>query len=120
MLGLASFFLFVVVFVIIMMRAESVLYFRFNKTLYLYSIIAATLLLSRYLFGALYRPMKVDPDFTPGVTIIIPCFNEETWIDRTILCAINQDYPPEQLEVIVVDDHSTDHSCEVIQRPLIP
>lgn len=68
-----------------MMRAESVLYFRFNKTLYLYSIIAATLLLSRYLFGALYRPMKVDPDFTPGVTIIIPCFNEETWIDRTIL-----------------------------------
>lgn len=89
MLGLASFFLFVVVFVIIMMRAESVLYFRFNKTLYLYSIIAATLLLSRYLFGPLYRPMKVDPDFTPGVTIIIPCFNEETWIDRTILCAIN-------------------------------
>ena len=49
-----------------MMRAESVLYFRFNKTLYLYSIIAATLLLSRYLFGALYRPMKVDPDFTGG------------------------------------------------------
>lgn len=118
MLGLASFFLFVVVFVIIMMRAESVLYFRFNKTLYLYSIIAATLLLSRYLFGALYRPMKVDPDFTPGVTIIIPCFNEETWIDRTILCAINQDYPPEQLEVIVVDDHSTDHSCEVIQKTI--
>jgi hyaluronan synthase len=118
MLAAASFFLFIVVFVIIMMRAESVLYFRFNKTLYLYSIIAATLLLSRYLYGALYRPMKVDPNFTPGVTIIIPCFNEENWIDRTIKCAINQDYPPQQLEVIVVDDHSSDRSCEVIQKTI--
>lgn len=116
MLAIASFFLFVVVFVIIMMRAESVIYFRFNKYLYLYSIIAASLLLSRYLFGALYRPMKVDVNYTPGVTIVIPCFNEEHWIRKTILCAINQDYPPGQLEVIVVDDCSSDHSLDQIRE----
>jgi hyaluronan synthase len=116
MLAVASFFLFTAVFVIIMMRAESVIYFRFNKYLYLYSIVAATLLLSRYFFGGLYRAMPVDINYTPGVTIIIPCFNEEKWIRRTILCAINQDYPPEQLEVIVVDDCSTDHSLEKIKE----
>ena len=97
---------------IVLMRAESIIYFKFNKWLYLYSIITAFFLLSRYLFGALYRPVKIDPDFTPGVTVIIPCFNEEEWIQRTIQSCINQDYPVDKLEVIVVDDCSTDRSVE--------
>jgi len=116
MLGVASFFLFIIVLVVIMMRSESVIYFRFNKYLYLYSIIAATFLLTRYLFGSLYRPVPVDMHFTPGVSIIIPCFNEEKWIQRTIHSCINQDYPPEKLEVIVVDDCSNDHSVDKIKE----
>lgn len=101
---------------VILMRAESVIYFRFNRILYLYSIIAAVFLLSRYLFGMLYKPVPVNMNFTPSVTIIIPCFNEEEWIERTIISCINQDYPPEQLQVIVVDDCSSDKSVEVIER----
>ena len=54
--------------------------------------------------------------FTPGVSVIIPCFNEETWIQRTILSCVNQDYPPDKLQVIVVDDCSTDHSIEKIKE----
>lgn len=114
-LAIALCFLFIVVFAIVLMRAESVIYFRFNKYLYMYSIIAASLLLSRYLFGTFYRSVPIDPAYTPGVTIIIPCFNEETWIRRTILSAINQDYPPDKLEVIIVDDCSNDHSLDRIK-----
>lgn len=110
MLVIASVFGLLVSGIIALMRTESVLYFQFNRWLYLYSIIAASFLLTRYLFASFYRPMKIDPDFTPGVTIIIPCFNEEEWIDRTILSCINQDYPTESLEVIVVDDCSNDNS----------
>ena len=116
MLAVASFFLAVIVFVIVLMRAESVIYFKFNRWLYLYSIIAATFLLTRYLFGSFYRSTKIDPDYTPGVTVIIPCFNEEKWIQHTILGCINQDYPIDKLEVIVVDDCSNDHSVEKIQE----
>lgn len=116
MLAVASFFLAVIVFVIVLMRAESVIYFQFNRWLYLYSIIAATFLLTRYLFGSFYRPMKIDPDYTPGVTIIVPCFNEEQWIQHTILGCINQDYPIDKLEVIVVDDCSNDHSVDKIRE----
>ena len=54
--------------------------------------------------------MPIDKDFTPGVTIIIPCFNEEEWIQKTIAGCINQDYPIDKLEVIVVDDCSDDQS----------
>lgn len=101
---------------IMLMRAESILYFKFNKWLYLYSIITAVFLLTRYLFGAFYRPVKVDPAYTPSVTIIIPCFNEEKWIQQTILSSMNQNYPMDKLEVIVVDDHSSDGSVEKIKE----
>lgn len=117
---MASSMLLVASLIVILMRVESLIYFKYNSLLYLYSIIAASFLLSRYLFGALHRDVKVDPDYTPGVSIIIPCFNEEEWIHRTILSCINQDYPIDKLEVIVVDDRSTDQSVarmqEVIER----
>ena len=116
MLSAASFSLFFITACILLMRAESILYFKFNKILYMYSIIAATFLLTRYLFGSFYRPILIDKDFTPGVTIVIPCFNEEQWIQRTILGCINQDYPMDKLEVIVVDDCSDDQSFEKIKE----
>lgn len=118
LLGVSAFFLGVITLVIVLMRTESVIYFRFNRWLYLYSIIAATFLLSRYFFATFYRPVKIDPAYSPGVTIIIPCFNEEEWIKRTIQSCINQDYPPDKLEVIVVDDHSNDNSVEKIREAI--
>lgn len=112
----ASTILFVVVSIIMLMRIESVIYFKYNIFLYFYSIIAAAFLLSRYFFGALYRNVPINPKYTPGVSIIVPCFNEEQWIQRTILSCINQDYPIDKLEVIIVDDCSTDRSVEKIEE----
>ena len=111
----ATFFLAVISFIIVLMRAESVIYFKFNRWLYLYSIIAAMFLLTRYLFATFYRPVRIDPNYTPGVSIIIPCFEEEEWIQRTVHSCINQDYPVDKLEVIVVDDCSKDRSAERVE-----
>ncbi len=112
----ASTLLFIAVLFIMLMRVQSIIYFQYHYMLYLYSLIAAAFLLSRYLFGALYREVPINPAFTPGVSIIIPCFNEKEWIHRTIISCMNQDYPVEQLEVIVVDDCSTDGSAHEIRR----
>ena len=113
-LMVASLMLFGVSLMIVLMRLEGLIYFRFNRFLYLYSIITAVYILTRYLFGSLYKPVPVDPDFTPGVSIIIPCFNEEEWIEKTIRCCLDQDYPMDKLEVLIVNDYSTDRSKEVI------
>lgn len=104
--------------VVMLMRAESIIYFKFNKWLYLYSIITAVFLLSRYLFGALYRPVPVDPNYVPGVTVLIPCFNEEEWIAKTIISCVNQDYPVDKLQIVVIDDASSDRSVEVIKQTI--
>ena len=115
LLLIASLFLFFITATIILMRTESVIYFKFKQSLYLYSIVAATFLLSRYLFAVFYRPVEIDPDYSPGVSILIPCFNEEEWIERTIMGCVNQDYPLDKLEIIVIDDASTDQSRERIK-----
>lgn len=112
----SSILLFIITMFIVLMRAESIIYFKFNKWLYLYSIIAAVFLLSRYFFGAFYRPISIKQEFTPGVSIIIPCFNEEEWIQKTITSCLNQNYPTDKLEVIVVDDCSNDRSVEQIKE----
>lgn len=117
-ISVASLLLFFVVLVIILMRAESIIYFRYNRFLYLYSIVTAIFLLSRYLFGAFYRTVPINKDYTPGVTIIIPCFNEEEWIERTILSCVNQDYPVDKLEILIIDDCSNDQSVQRIQETL--
>lgn len=112
----ASGALFLAVGLIMLMRVESIIYFKYNYLLYLYSLTAAAFLLSRYLFGALYREVPIDRHYTPGVSIVIPCFNEQEWIHRTILSCVNQDYPADKLEIIVVDDKSLDNSAARIEE----
>ena len=51
------------------------------------------------------------------VTIICLCYNQEKYIVESLFSAIHQDHP--FIEVIVVDDFSTDNSREVIQKWLI-
>lgn len=47
----------------------------------------------------------------PTVSIIIPCYNRRGWIDRAIESSLNQTL--NEVEVIVVDDGSTDGSLSI-------
>jgi len=47
------------------------------------------------------------------VSVIIPCFNAEKWIKEAINSCLNQTHI--NLEVIVIDDGSTDHSLDIIK-----
>ena len=113
---LATLFLFICTLVILLMRVESIVSFGSNPVLYGYSILTALFLLTRYLFSLFYRPVPVDPDYTPSVTVVIPCFNEEEWIRTTIIKCVDQDYPVDKLEFIIVDDGSSDNSVNVIKK----
>ncbi len=57
------------------------------------------------------RKVPIIPGFAPRVAILVPAYNEETVIVRTIRSVLNSDYP--NVRVIVIDDGSTDRTAEV-------
>jgi len=61
------------------------------------------------------RRRKVPPGvYEPDVAVLIPAYNEETVIVRTIRSVLNSDYA--NLRVIVVDDGSTDDTFETARE----
>lgn len=52
----------------------------------------------------------------PLVTIAMPCFNEERFIEACVRTVLSQDYPKDQLEVLVADGRSTDRTREILAR----
>ncbi len=53
-------------------------------------------------------------DFNSLVSIIIPVFNTEKYVEKAIESAISQKY--KNIEVIIVDDASTDNSARIIEK----
>jgi cellulose synthase/poly-beta-1,6-N-acetylglucosamine synthase-like glycosyltransferase len=49
------------------------------------------------------------------VSILIAARNEEDNIARTIEAVLQQNYPAAQLELIIVDDHSTDKTADIVR-----
>jgi cellulose synthase/poly-beta-1,6-N-acetylglucosamine synthase-like glycosyltransferase/peptidoglycan/xylan/chitin deacetylase (PgdA/CDA1 family)/spore germination protein YaaH len=54
---------------------------------------------------------RAAADFKPAVAVLIPAYNEEKVIERTVRAALDSDYP--HLRVIVIDDGSKDRTLEV-------
>jgi cellulose synthase/poly-beta-1,6-N-acetylglucosamine synthase-like glycosyltransferase len=59
------------------------------------------------------RRIRTD-DITPSVTVIIPAHDEEDVIAARLDNLLALDYPPEQLEIIVASDASTDGTDVIV------
>jgi len=52
----------------------------------------------------------------PNVSILVPVKNEEKVIGRLLGAIVRLDYPRENLEVVIVEDLSTDNTLEICQK----
>ncbi len=52
----------------------------------------------------------------PAVSIVIPAYNASEFIGETLTSVVALDYPPALLELIVVDDGSTDDTVDEVRR----
>src|ERR1700759_3453766 len=51
----------------------------------------------------------------PTVSALMAAYNYEQFVERAIQSALDQDYPPELLEVVVIDDGSTDSTADRVR-----
>ncbi len=54
------------------------------------------------------------PGFTPGVTILVPAYNEGMVIRESIISLLQLDYP--DYEILVIDDGSTDNTFAIASQ----
>jgi hypothetical protein len=77
----------------------------------------ATRLLPRRLsarsFIYLSKPAVFARGKLPLVSVVIPTYNKRAVVSRCVKSVLESNYP--QLEVIVVDDHSSDGTCEALR-----
>ncbi|HEY9178951.1 MAG TPA: glycosyltransferase [Flavipsychrobacter sp.] len=76
------------------------------------------ILMVLYRFGwQRQETFNLPPRYQPEtkISVIVPARNEEIHIGACIKSLLAQDYPVDLLEIIVVDDHSTDATAKIIQ-----
>lgn len=62
------------------------------------------------------KAIKKGPKKFPGVTFLIPCYNEEATIEKTIKSVLALDYPKDKLKIIAIDDGSRDNTWQILQK----
>ena len=48
------------------------------------------------------------PSRFPSITMVVPCFNEERTLEQTVGSLLSLEYPKDKVEILIVDDGSTD------------
>src|SRR5262249_46153992 len=63
-----------------------------------------------------HKPASTGLQVVPKVSIIIAARNEEQTIHAKLLDCTNQDYPADQLEILIASDNSTDKTEEIVEE----
>ncbi|MCX5893609.1 MAG: glycosyltransferase family 2 protein, partial [Deltaproteobacteria bacterium] len=63
-----------------------------------------------------YKPYALPKGRLPRVTVIIPAYNEGAMVEKAIYAAAASDYPADRLEIICIDDGSSDDTWTYIER----
>ena len=90
----------------------TITYFAIVNGTYLVFTVIAWRSLSSHLRGRTYSAVEeaFNSPFTPGITVILPAFNESAGIVESVYSLLALRYP--SYEVIVVNDGSTDDTME--------
>ncbi|MGO1244534.1 MAG: glycosyltransferase [Sphingobacterium sp.] len=87
-------------------------------SLFLIATLAVYIVLMLYMRRgwSLIKPYRGSSDpISTKVSILIAARNEQNNIGRTIEAILKQEFPKKLLEIIVVDDHSTDNTASIVQ-----
>lgn len=97
--------------------------FLFRLAFSLLALVMVVYLLRHYVFTAIAliygraseNAFKRNGDWEPNLSVVVPAHNEEMVIGRLLERIVEFTYPKEKLQVVVVDDGSTDNTGKIIE-----
>lgn len=113
----------ILLFALALVKSNAWEHFWASPLVLLYTIAVTTFELSRVVGAIIYGNITsksipsvatVPADYFPSVTFVIPCKNEGEAIEKTISKCFAVDYPKHLVEVIVINDGSTDNTRDVL------
>jgi cellulose synthase/poly-beta-1,6-N-acetylglucosamine synthase-like glycosyltransferase len=57
-----------------------------------------------------------DPQFWPVISIVVPAYNEERAIRRTVDSLLELEYPPDRRQILIISDASSDGTDEIVRE----
>jgi biofilm PGA synthesis N-glycosyltransferase PgaC len=57
-----------------------------------------------------------DPNYQPAVTLVVPAFNEESFIMEKVKNSLELDYPKDKLRILFVTDGSNDNTYQILKE----
>lgn len=78
-----------------------------------YGLVLAVLVRFKRMIG--WGNRTLPEDYTPTVALIVPCFNEEGYIEEKIRNSLALDYPEDKRELIFISDGSNDRTAELVR-----
>ena len=79
-------------------------------------LIATTFYILSYMSDRKKEKLLFKDSELPFVSVIIPAYNEEKSISRTIDSILKSDYPIHKFEILVVDDGSKDNTLRIAKK----
>lgn len=118
---LTSMVVLVFLFIVALSTTEG---FAAHPFLYTYTLTVIVFQLSRIAAALLYKrsydaavtSMPYYGEYEPTVSFVIPCKNEEGAIRNTVEKCFAAQYPSYKLEVIVINDGSTDRTIDILRE----
>ncbi len=115
-----------ILFLIVLMKSETANTFWNDPILFFYTMLVTIFQLSRLVGAALYKKShsKIISEvgqeratlYEPTVSFVIPCKDEENGIEKTVRNCFGAIYPREKIEVIVINDGSTDNTINILRK----
>jgi hyaluronan synthase len=112
--GFCGVYLVVLLIAVVLYKAAFLEMLTIDPYFAVYGIVVALYIVSRFGLSIAYRPAR-DVGLEPQVAIVMPAFNEEAAIRASIRSLLALDYPQDKLEVVVINDGSTDGTLEQIR-----
>ena len=107
---------FAIIYAVIIMKLVSGSYVNGGVFFGVYSATIMLYIFSRFLLSYLHRAVPAAEGYEPGVSFVVPAKNEGDNIYETIRRFGAVDYPRDKIEVIAINDGSTDRTLDEMRR----